>query len=416
MPLRALVLIFFSSLPSDLFAQPSTAQLRVFLDCDDCFENYLQSEITFVDYVRDRTEADVHVIVTESDTGGGGREYTIQFMGAAARQGADRTLRTITAASESEDAIRRQIATTLRVGLLGYITAEEVPPGLNVDVELGTEASRPAVAGDRWNNWVFTLEGSGTFEGQESTREVEVGAEISADRITPDWKLTFGGFLEHRNQRFEVDEDEGDEPAVRAERRQREVQFVAVKALGEHWSAGAQGEVVSSTFDNTKLAVAGAPAVEFNVFPYSAYTRRQLRILYAVGVERAEYYEETLFGRLRETHPIHVLSATFDQTEPWGSLEAQIEWEQYLHNPSLARLEAEGDMTWRLARGFSLSAEVNASRVRNQISLRRRGATPEEVLLELRELRSGYEYSLSFGVSYTFGSIFSSIVNPRFGQ
>jgi hypothetical protein len=35
---------------------------------------------------------------------------------------------------------------------------------------------------------------------------------------------------------------------------------------------------------------------------------------------------------------------------------------------------------------------------------------------ELRQLRSGYEYRLSLGITYTFGSIFSAIVNPRFGR
>jgi len=35
---------------------------------------------------------------------------------------------------------------------------------------------------------------------------------------------------------------------------------------------GAQGETESSTFENIKFSVGGAPAVEFNVFPYSAYT------------------------------------------------------------------------------------------------------------------------------------------------
>jgi long-subunit fatty acid transport protein len=94
----------------------------------------------------------------------------------------------------------------------------------------------------------------------------------------------------------------------------------------------------------------------------------------------------------------------------------RVEWSQYLNNLDLSRLEADGEVSWRLARGFSLTAGVNASRIRHQISLPRRGATPEEILLELRELQSGYEYRLSFGVTYTFGSIYSSIVNPRFGQ
>ena len=63
-----------------------------------------------------------------------------------------------------------------------------------------------------------------------------------------------------------------------------------------------------------------------------------------------------------------------------------------------------------------MAAEVNASRIRDQLSLPARGATPEEVLLRLRQLQSGYEYGVSFSLTYTFGSIFSSVVNPRFGQ
>jgi hypothetical protein len=33
----------------------------------------------------------------------------------------------------------------------------------------------------------------------------------------------------------------------------------------------------------------------------------------------------------------------------------------------------------------------------------------------VRELQSGYEVQFAVGVSYTFGSIFNNIVNPRFG-
>ena len=73
-------------------------------------------------------------------------------------------------------------------------------------------------------------------------------------------------------------------------------------------------------------------------------------------------------------------------------------------------------MSVRIARGLSVGAEVSASRLRDQLSLPLRGATEEEVLLRLRQLQSGYEYSFGLSLTYTFGSIFSSIVNPRFGN
>ena len=59
-------------------APPSTPGLLVFLDCDrGCDFEYLRQEATFVDYVRDPRDAQVHVLVTRQRTGGGGREYRL---------------------------------------------------------------------------------------------------------------------------------------------------------------------------------------------------------------------------------------------------------------------------------------------------------------------------------------------------
>ena len=131
-------------------------------------------------------------------------------------------------------------------------------------------------------------------------------------------------------------------------------------------------------------------------------------------MRRQSYFEETLFGEIEETLPLHEFSVTYDQRERWGSVEGRVEWFQYLNDLSKSRLETNGEISWRIVRGLSISADANASRIRDQISLPGRGATPEEILL--RDLQSGYEYRFSMGLTYTFGSIFSSIVNPRFGQ
>ena len=70
-------------------AAPAPAQrqmVRVFLDCDRCDEDYLRKEVTFVDYVRNREDADVHVLVTVQETGGGGAQWTLKFIGLGAFQ------------------------------------------------------------------------------------------------------------------------------------------------------------------------------------------------------------------------------------------------------------------------------------------------------------------------------------------
>jgi hypothetical protein len=389
-----------------------TRQITVFLDCQSCYEDYLRSEVTFVDYVRDRTEADVHVLITRAETGAGGGEYTLQFLGARSFDGTTYTTRTVTLSSDPDDVIRRQIATALRVGILHYVSRTTLPSGLAVNVRTGTEADRPAVTGDPWKNWVFSLRGSASFDGEESSRERELGGDFSADRITPDWKVTFGVEIEHSVEEFDLDEED----PVHAERRERDFQWLMVNGLGEHWSVGASGDVESSTFDNIKLSISATPAIEFNVFPYSSYTRRQLRLMYGAGVESNRYYETTLFGKDEETLPRHEASLAYEQREPWGSLQARAEWSQYLHDLSKTRLELEGELSLRVARGLSVAANVSASRIRDQLALPARGATDEEILLRIRRLQTGYEYSLGVSLTYTFGSIFSSVVNPRFGQ
>ena len=119
----------------------------------------------------------------------------------------EHTIRTVTAPSDSDDIIRRQLATALRVGILRYVSRDALPPQLTVTVRAGT-ADRPAVAGDRWKNWVFSVRASASFEGEETSRARELGVDISADRITPDWKVTIGGELEHSVEEFDLDEDE----------------------------------------------------------------------------------------------------------------------------------------------------------------------------------------------------------------
>jgi hypothetical protein len=69
----------------------------------------------------------------------------------------------------------------------------------------------------------------------------------------------------------------------------------------------------------------------------------------------------------------------------------------------------------RVFKGFSVSVFGEFSRTRDQVYLPRGAASTEEILLRQRQLATGYQYFVNFGISYSFGSIFNNIVNPRFG-
>lgn len=68
--------------PPDSLESLESKALRVYIDCDLCdlsdFD-YIRTEIAFVNYVRERKESQVHLLITTQETGGGGTEFTIRF-------------------------------------------------------------------------------------------------------------------------------------------------------------------------------------------------------------------------------------------------------------------------------------------------------------------------------------------------
>ena len=96
---------------------------RVFLDCqaNGCDDDFLRTELTWLNFVRDRTLAMVHILATSRGTASGGTEVTIAFIGLgphAARQD------TITAFSQQGDvhAERRQLVRRMiSQGMLRFV-------------------------------------------------------------------------------------------------------------------------------------------------------------------------------------------------------------------------------------------------------------------------------------------------------
>ena len=98
----------------------------------------------------------------------------------------------------------------------------------------------------------------------------------------------------------------------------------------------------------------------------------------------------------------------------WGTLGGSVEVASFIPDFAKNHVSVWGDVSLNLFKGLSLSLYSNLESVRDQISLPALEATNEEVLVNQRQLATSYRYYMFFGVSYTFGSIFSPIVNPRF--
>ncbi|MCK4495465.1 MAG: hypothetical protein KAU91_03895, partial [Candidatus Aminicenantes bacterium] len=189
-----------------------------------------------------------------------------------------------------------------------------------------------------------------------------------------------------------------------------------VKSLNDHWSIGAYFSANSSKYSNIKLSLTPAPAIEYNLFPYSQSTKRQLRFLYRLGFNSVRYREETIYEKTYENLWKQSLSVTLELKQKWGTVNTSLEGSHYFHNFNKNRLMLWGGISLRLLKGLNFNINVNYSRIRDQLSLAWSDASLEEVLLRRKQLATTYNYYLSIGLSYTFGSIHSKVVNPRFGD
>lgn len=408
-------------LPSLLLALtvPATAQdtssvsepagLRVYLDCGDCDFDYLRREITFVNYVRDPAVAQVHVLVTTQGTGSGGTEYTLNFIGKEQFAGQDDVLRTSTSQTATEDEERQAVARTLRLGLVRYVAHLPMAERLSIDFEPLGDAGAPILI-DPWNYWVFRTEVSTDLEGEETNTDTELRGSVSANRITDALKIEIELEGSYERSRFDLD----DTTTFTSTTHEYDAGTLVAFSLSPHWSIGAEGRASSSTRLNQDLRVRLAPGIEYNWFPYSESSRRRLSALWTIGVEHSDYSEVTIFGEEQQTLLDQSFEINADVEQPWGSLHGAIEFDAYLYDLGKNSIEVFGEMDFRLFRGLELNFFGSYSRVRDQIYLPVGGATPEEILLSLRQLQTAYQYEVHAGLSYTFGSIYNNVVNPRF--
>lgn len=396
---------------------PENPPLRVYLECSACDFDLVRQEIGYVDWMRDRADADLHIISRVQSTGGGGREYLLDFTGLRRFAGQADTLVYYAGRDDTSDTTRRGLLRVLTLGLMRYLADTPVASQLQVRIlpaASGTVISRSATpARDPWNAWTFTVSGSGSTSGESSRSSRSFSSSFSANRTTADWKINLRGSGSYSRQSISYTIAGRDTTSVTTTESSSGSTLI-VRSITGHTSVGVRGSVGTSTVNNTRFYASVAPAIEYNVFPYTESTRRALIAQYSVGLVSNRYREETIYFRMEETRPTHSLNVSYDTRARWGTASLSVEGSQYLHNTKLNNLGMSAYTSVSLLRGFSLNFSGSYSRVRDQITLARRQLTEEEVLLRQRALATGYRYSTSVSLSYRFGSAVQNVVNNRF--
>ena len=408
-------LVLFAGHARSLRAQTApVGSPSVFLDCQDfCDDQFFRTEITYVNWVRDRTVADIHVLVTTLGTASGGTEWTLTFIGQQRFVSLVDTLHYIAPQSNTRDLTRRGMARTLKLGFVRFLARTELAERVAITLDTvprAAGASALAKTRDRWNYWQFTLSGNAFSNGQQSNSFSNLNGGVTARRTTASLKLNFALNENYNESKFKFNGT-----TTTSLRRGYSFNQLAVKSIGPKLSAGITGSIGSSTFDNKKLYVRAMPAIEYDFYPYSEFTRHALTVQYAIGIESNRYRETTIFDKLEETLPTHSLALSFAQNQRWGSANVGLSAGQFLNRTNKNYASLFAGTSVRLFKGLSVSFNGNFSSIHNQLSLPKRGATQEEVLLQQRSLATNFSYFGFVSINYTFGSIFNNVVNQRFG-
>lgn len=382
---------------------------NIFLDCSFCDTDHIKEKINYVKYVRDRSDADVHVMITREGAANKGTRYSLYMIGQKRYEHMQDTLRFNVGPDVSEEKRREKMLHALKTGLTSYLI--KTPLWQNLDIKYARTAETEAIeeVEDKWNYWIFEIGFNGYLNGEESKESYDIGGDLEANKVTKDIKLDFRLDADYSKSIYEVNGE-----TITSIHRSYNFNGLSVWSISQHWSAGGFAGIRSSRYRNIAISYSASPAIEFSVFPYSKSTTRQLTFLYRPQFVHNTYEDTTIFNKIREDLYNQNLSIDYEVKKKWGSIDFSLDLSNYFHDFSKNRVSFGTNVTLNLVKGLNIYFYGNASLINDQLSLPQGNATTEEILTRQQELATKYSYYSRIGISYTFGSMYNNVVNTRF--
>ena len=414
-----------ASLVARVSAQNTNVQkqrLKVFIDCVNtrCDMNFIRTEINIVDFLLDRQAADVHILITQQETGGGGSQYQFILFGQNQFKQAADTIRFNTDANATDFEERDLFIKYLKLGLTPYIVKTGFGKDIAIDMKKKEDGKKDEnktvspVTKDPWNYWVFRVGLNGHFDADAVYKNSRLSGNISASRVTEETKFAFSANAGKNKDSYELEDSTGATEKIVNKNDDYELKHYLVKSINSHWSYGYEVVFSRSTFSNNKSRTIFNTGVEYNIFPYKQVNTKLFTLAYTVDVRRNAYFDSTLYDKTKEVLVGHGIQAKLKINQKWGTIFFGTEYHNYLHNWKYFNLEINGEVDIRITGGLSFNIYTSAALIRDQLYLPKEGATQQEVLTRRRQLASGYRIFSFFGINYRFGSKLNNFVNPRF--
>lgn len=410
----AITLLLFFTITKAQQSNEKPNQLNVFVDCNnygsDCFDSFLRQEISLVTFVRDRLDADVHIIATSNWNNLGTQMNTLFVVGQKKFSSLSDTL-SYSIPPNSTDLERRDIWTKqIKIALLPYVARTQLVQHLNLTMTADMKpASDTTPVKDPYNFWVFQLSTNGSINGNRVSKEFSAYGNASANRETEESKSNI--YL-NASEQYNRYDDQG--TIYQYEYQDFGAGASHMKKMTEHFGAGLQADFNNSIYSNLKARYTAGPVVEYSYFPYKEFNSKRLVVQYAIDARYNKYYDTTIYLKTKEVLFAQEVAAIGSFTQKWGSINVGAFWRNLFTDFSKNSLSFNGAITARLVKGLNFVIWGNYSFIHNQLNIRKGDISIDQLLAQNREILSAYNYNLGIGLSYRFGSKFNSAVNPCF--
>lgn len=415
--IAGLILFFNSYSSGDYLHAQNTGRsnnLSVFLDMDEEADtDYIRQEIPVVEYVRDREQADVHIIMSVHPAGTTGSTYSISFIGYGAHKEKNFELSYWSPSSGTGDETRRGYTAKIKMGLAPFIAASAIADRMNIEYETAPTdfTGEVPVFQDPWDFWVIELYGGANYSSEETRNSLHVRYGVFADRITKESKIRLRPYGNFYERNYKTDEGTIVSTSIRSG-----WDSYYIKSISDHWATGVFGDIFISTFHNMNFSGEISPALEYSIFPYEEATRRSITLAWRFGLGYYDYVEETIFDKTEEFLYGQALVLATDFRQPWGSIRSGIVGFHHFHDFRSNRVELSGILNLRIIEGLSLNLATSFDLINDLVAIPKADLSLEEILLEQRRRATSYEFSFNMGLSYTFGSRITGVFNPRLNQ
>ena len=413
------VFIIFSCIFSTLSAQDQMpAKLKIYLDCSaGCDQNHIRSEITLVDFVLDRLAADIHLLITSTVTGAGGLNFQIIFFGQNKFNGQTDTISFPLSPNTTEVERRIEILKRIQFGLIPYISqtpySDFIDIKMNMTKVTGNNKSLQEDSKDKWNYWVYNLSMDGTYNTDQIYKSSQARGTFSINRITDRLKINFSIYGNHNSSSYQY-EDNGIITKYKVTNSDYQINHYLISSINQHWSYGYELSYSNSTFSNNKNRKYISTGFEYAIFPYKDVNNKFFTINYSLNLRHNIYYDTTIYNKMSELLPGHILKIILTIKQKWGNIDGRITYSNYFKDFSLNNISLDLLFNIRITGGLSFYIYSYGSLVHDQVYLAKGNATPEEILTRRRQLASSYNFNTGIGLNFRFGSMLNNFVNPRF--